>query len=42
MKMGRYDVQPLGGGRGCAGMLLFSILASVVLTVVLNVIVRLL
>ena len=40
--MGRYDVQPLGGGRGCAGMLLFSIVASVLLTVVLNLIVRLL
>jgi hypothetical protein len=41
MRMGRLDVQPLGGGRGCAGMLLVSILASVLLTVVLNVIVRL-
>ncbi len=42
MRMGNYDVQPLGGGRGCAGMLLFSLLASIVLTVVLNVILRLL
>ena len=42
MRMGRYDVQPLGGGGGCAGMLLFSIVASVLLTIVLNVIVRLL
>jgi hypothetical protein len=42
MRMGQYDVQPLGGGRGCMGMILFSIVASVLLTVVLNVIVHLL
>ena len=42
MRMGRYDVQPMGGSRGCLGMVLFSIVASVLLTVVLNVIVRLL
>ncbi len=42
MRMGNYDVQPLGGRSGCAGMLLFSLLASIVLTVVLNVILRLL
>ena len=28
MRMGRYDVEPLGGGIGCLGMLLFSLLAS--------------
>lgn len=38
--MGRYDVQPLGGGVGCLGMLLFSLLASVLLTVVLNLMLR--
>ena len=38
--MGRYDVQPLGGGVGCLGMLLFSLLASVLLTVVLNLVLR--
>ena len=42
MRIGDYEVQPLGGGRGCAGMLLFSVLASILLTVVLNVILRLL
>lgn len=32
----RVRVRPLGGAMGCLGMVLFSILASVVLTVVLN------
>jgi hypothetical protein len=40
MRMGRYDVQPLGGGLGCLGMLLFSLLASVVLTVIVNLLLR--
>lgn len=40
MKMGRYDVQPLGGGAGCLGMLLVSIVASVLLTVIVNLIAR--
>jgi hypothetical protein len=38
--MGRYDVEPLGGGIGCLAMLLVSLLASVVLTVVLNLLLR--
>jgi putative effector of murein hydrolase len=41
MRFGRnVQVRPLGGGRGCLGMILFSIIASVVLTVVLNLVVR--
>jgi hypothetical protein len=40
MRMGRYEVQPLGGGVGCLGMLLFSVAASILLTVILNLIVR--
>ncbi len=40
MRMGRYDVEPLGGGIGCLGMLLFSLLASVFLTVVVNLLLR--
>lgn len=40
MRMGRYEVQPLGGGVGCLGMLLFSVVASILLTVILNLIVR--
>ena len=38
--MGNYEVRPLGGGAGCLGMLLFSILASVILTVIVNLIAR--
>ena len=42
MRIGRnVEVRPLGGSRGCAGMILFSIIASVVLTILLNVLVRL-
>jgi hypothetical protein len=40
MRMGRYEVQPLGGGVGCLGMLLVSLLASVVLTVIVNLLLR--
>jgi len=36
MRFGRWEVQPLGGGLGCLAMLLISIAASVLLTVVLN------
>lgn len=37
MRIGRnVQVRPLGGGVGCLTMLLLSIVASVVLTVVLN------
>lgn len=37
MRIGRnLEVRPLGGAMGCLGMILFSIVASVVLTVVLN------
>ena len=36
MRFGNVEVRPLGGGVGCLMMILFSIVASVVLTVVLN------
>jgi hypothetical protein len=36
MERDRVRIRPLGGGAGCLGMILFSILASVVLTVVIN------
>lgn len=39
---GGFRVRPLGGAPGCIGMIAFSILASIVLTVVLNVALRLL
>ncbi len=38
MRTGRsVDVRPLGGAKGCLGMILFSIVISVALTVLLNV-----
>ncbi len=41
MRFGRgVQVRPLGGGPGCVGMILFSVLASVLLTVILNLLVR--
>lgn len=41
MRIGRnLEVRPLGGGAGCLGMILFSIIASVVLTVLLNLLFR--
>jgi hypothetical protein len=36
----RFSVRPLGGGLGCLGMILISIVASVVLTLVLNALIR--
>lgn len=41
MRIGRnVEVRPLGGRAGCLGMVLFSVLASVLLTVVLNLLFR--
>jgi len=40
MPRDRVQVRPLGGGLGCLAMLLFSIVASVVLTVLLNLLLR--
>lgn len=41
MRIGRnVEVRPLGGRAGCLGMILFSVLASVILTVVLNLLLR--
>ncbi len=37
MRIGRnVQVRPLGGGIGCLAMILISVVASVVLTVLLN------
>ena len=36
MRIGNMEVRPLGGTAGCLAMILFSILASVILTVVVN------
>jgi hypothetical protein len=40
MRMGNVEIRPLGGAAGCLLILLFSILASVVLTVIVNLILR--
>lgn len=38
MRFGRnVEVRPLGGGVGCLGMILFSVLASLLLTLLVNV-----
>lgn len=40
MRFGGVEIRPLGGGLGCLLMILFSILASIVLTVGLNLLIR--
>jgi hypothetical protein len=35
------EIRPLGGGVGCLAMILFSVIASVLLTVVVSVLARL-
>ncbi len=37
---GGFRIRPLGGSAGCLGMIAFSIVASVMLTVILNLLVR--
>jgi hypothetical protein len=36
VRFGNVEVRPLGGGLGCLSMLLFSVIASVLLTLLLN------
>jgi hypothetical protein len=40
MRRGEIRIRPLGGGVGCLLMLLFSVVASIVLTVLVNVLLR--
>lgn len=40
MRFGNVEIRPLGGGFGCLMMILFSIIISVVATVLLNLLVR--
>ena len=40
MRFGNLEVRPLGGAMGCLGMILFSILASIIATVLLNLLFR--
>ncbi|MDQ1626633.1 MAG: hypothetical protein QOI54_377 [Actinomycetota bacterium] len=36
----RIRVRPFGGGPGCVAMILFSVVASILVTVALNVLAR--
>jgi hypothetical protein len=36
VRFGNFEIRPLGGGPGCLLMIVFSVLASVFLTVVVN------
>lgn len=36
MRTSRFEVRPLGGGPGCLAMIAFSVIASILLTVLLN------
>jgi hypothetical protein len=40
MRFGNVEVRPLGGGLGCLFMVLFAVVASVVLTVLVNLLLR--
>ena len=40
MRLGNWEIRPLGGGPGCLGMILVSIILSVLLTVLLNLVLR--
>ena len=36
MRFGGVEVRPLGGTMGCLAMVLFSVIASVILTLLVN------
>jgi hypothetical protein len=40
MRFGSVEVRPLGGGLGCLGMILVSIVLSVLCTIGANVLIR--
>ena len=40
MRIGNVDVRPVGGGPGCLAMILVSLALSIVLTVLLNLLLR--
>jgi hypothetical protein len=40
MRFGNVEIRPFGGGIGCLFMALFSVVASVVLTVLVNLLLR--
>jgi hypothetical protein len=36
MRVGNFEVRPVGGNAGCLMMILVSVVASIVLTLVIN------
>jgi hypothetical protein len=40
MRFGRFEVRPLGGAVGCLLMILVSVAASLLLTLLLNLLLR--
>jgi hypothetical protein len=40
MRIGNVEVRPAGGGLGCLLMILFSVVGSIVLTVLVNLVLR--
>jgi hypothetical protein len=40
VRFGNTEIRPVGGGPGCLAMLLVSLAASVVLTILLNLLLR--
>ncbi len=40
MRFGNVEVRPLGGSAGCAAMILISVVGSILLTVLVNLLVR--
>jgi hypothetical protein len=40
VRLGNVEIRPLGGGVGCLLMIVLSIVASVVLTLLVNLILR--
>ncbi len=40
MRFRNVEIRPLGGGIGCLAMILFSVLASVIGTILLNLLLR--
>ena len=36
VRFGNVEVRPLGGGVGCLAMILISVVASVLLTIIVN------
>lgn len=40
MRFGNVEIRPVGGGPGCLVMILFSVLASVIGTILLNLLLR--